>query len=278
MIRIGTSGFSFPDWKGPVYPTDLSSGRMLPYYASELGFDTVEINSTYYRIPQPENMRAMAKKIPENFEFVLKGFRGMTHDPFDNRLKIKPMQEEIEGYFHEFNEALEPIKEEGKLGAVLLQYPVFFFPSHENKEYILKSKEMLENVPVVIEFRNKGWAKPQTFQFLKENGLGNCTVDEPKLPKLMPFVNEVTSNIGDLRLHGRNTNWFNSPRSERYNYLYTDEELMEFIPEIEKMEQNSEKTYVFFNNCHVGKALRNAQTLKDKLGLSVRRQKEDLFE
>ena len=278
MIRIGTSGFSFPDWKGPVYPANLSSGRMLPYYASELGFDTVEINSTYYRIPQPENMRAMARKTPGNFEFVVKGFRGMTHDPFDNRLETKPTQEEVEGYFHKFNEAMEPIAQEGKLGAVLLQYPVFFLPSHENKEYMLKSRDMLMEVPVVVEFRNKAWAKPQTFQFLKENGLGYCAVDEPRLARLMPFVNEVTLNISYLRFHGRNTNWFNAPRAERYNYLYSDDELSEFIPEIEKMEQNSEKTYIFFNNCHVGKAVRNAQALKDKLGLSVGRPKQDLFE
>ncbi len=114
MLKIGTSGFSFPDWKSTVYPTNLSSRQMLPYYASELGFDTVEINSTYYRIPQPENMLAMAGKTPENFEFVVKGFRGMTHDPFDNRLETRPTHEEVEDYFHKFNEAVEPLKKEGK--------------------------------------------------------------------------------------------------------------------------------------------------------------------
>ena len=278
MIKIGTSGFSFPDWKGAIYPANLSSGRMLPYYTSELGFDTVEINSTYYRIPRSENMQAMVRKTPANFEFVVKGFRGMTHDPFDKRLETKPTQEDVEGYFRKFNEALEPVKKDGKLGAVLLQYPVFFLPSHENKEYILKSKDMLIDIPIVVEFRNRAWAKPETFQFLKENGLGYCAVDEPKLPRLMPFVNEVTSHIGYLRLHGRNPNWFNAPTSERYNYLYSDDELDGFIPEIEKMEKNSEKSYIYFNNCHAGKAVRNAQTLKDGLGLSVGRPKDNLFE
>ena len=94
----------------------------------------------------------------------------------------------------------------------------------------------------------------------------------------MPFVNEVTSDIGYLRFHGRNTNWFNAPTSERYNYLYSNEELKGFIPEIEKMEKNSERAYIYFNNCHAGKAVRNAQTLKDKLGLSVGRPKDNLFE
>lgn len=267
MLRVGTSGFSFPDWKGPVYPAAIPPRNMLAYYAAELGFDTVEINSTYYRIPQPKNMEAMAKKTPENFEFVVKGFRGMTHDPFDNRLGTRPGREQVEGYFSKFAEALEPLKEAGKLGAVLLQYPVFFLPSPENEEYILKSSRMLGNMPVVIEFRNIAWAKPETFRFLKDNNLNYCAVDEPKLPRLMPFVNEVTSGTGYLRFHGRNTNWFSAPASVRYDYLYSDTELEEFVPEIKKMEMNAGKTYMFFNNCHSGKAVRNALTMKGRLGL-----------
>ena len=265
IFKIGTSGFSFSDWKGIIYPDTISPRDMLSYYVSELGFDTVEINSSYYRIPEPKNMRAMSEKTPESFEFVIKGFRGMTHDPFDNRLESRPAQKTVEDYFHKFSEAIEPINKAGKLGAVLLQYPVFFIPTRENKEYLLKSKEMLKDVPVVVEFRNRQWARPETFGFLKDNDLGYCAVDEPKLSRLMPFVNEVTTNIGYLRFHGRNTNWFNTPASERYNYLYSDDELVEFIPEIEKMGMNSEKVYAFFNNCHEGKAAKNAQTLKDKL-------------
>jgi len=118
-----------------------------------------------------------------------------------------------------------------------------------------------------VEFRNKGWAKPETFEFLKKNNLGYCAVDEPKLPRLMPFVNEVTSDIGYLRFHGRNKNWFNAPTEVRYDYMYSEDELKEFVPEIKKMEKNSKNLYILFNNCHAGKAVKDAKKLKTMLGL-----------
>ena len=91
-FKIGTSGFSFSDWRSTIYPATISPRDMLSYYVSELGFDTVEINSSYYRIPEPKNMRAQFEKTPKSFEFVIKGFRGMTHDPFDNRLESRFFQ------------------------------------------------------------------------------------------------------------------------------------------------------------------------------------------
>jgi len=267
MVKIGTSGFSFPDWKGTVYPGRLPAREMLSYYADELKFDTVEINSTYYNIPKPENMEAMAKKTPDGFEFVVKAYRGMTHDPFDDRLEEKPSEEAVESYFRIFRESLEPFKAGNKLGAVLMQFPVFFYPSEHSREYMLKSKELLRGIPLVIEFRNKAWAKDETFAFLKENGLAYCAVDEPKLPRLMPFINEVTSSTGYMRFHGRNPDWFNAPVAERYNYLYTDDELREFVPEVNRMNERAEKSFIFFNNCHAGSAAKNAATFREMLGL-----------
>jgi len=265
-VRIGTSGFSFPDWKGVVYPGRLSPKEMLTYYATELGFDAVEINSTYYSIPKPQNVEAMAKKTPENFEFTVKAHRGMTHDPFDDRNERRPTEEETEECFRLFREAVEPLKESKKLGAVLLQFPVFFYPSEHSKQYLLRAKEQLEGMPLVAEFRNRAWAEEETFVFLKENGLGYCAVDEPKLPRLMPFINRVTSGVGYLRFHGRNPNWFNAPVSERYNYLYSEDELREFVPEANRMESSSEKAFVFFNNCHGGSAAKNAGMFRKMMG------------
>ena len=92
-------------------------------------------------------------------------------------------------------------------------------------------------------------------------------VDEPKLPRLMPFMNKVTSDTAYLRLHGRNPDWFNAPLETRYNYLYSDKELEEFIPEIDKMDKSSKKTFIFFNNCHAGSAAKNAVKLKQLLGM-----------
>jgi len=106
MIKIGTSGFSFPDWKGTVYPARLSNKEMLSYYAYTLQFDTVEINFTYYALPSSGHMEIMSDKVPEDFEFVVKGYKGMTHDPFDNRLETLPTKEDIEKSLHAFSHAL----------------------------------------------------------------------------------------------------------------------------------------------------------------------------
>jgi uncharacterized protein YecE (DUF72 family) len=93
---------------------------------------------------------------------------------------------------------------------------------------------------------------------LERNGIGFCIVDEPKLPKLMPYLPRVTSEIGYFRFHGRNPNWFNAPISERYSYLYSEEELKKFIPDIKDISQKTGKTFIFFNNCHAGSAAKNA--------------------
>jgi uncharacterized protein YecE (DUF72 family) len=268
MIKIGTSGFSFPDWRGTVYPKTLQPKDALVFYEKELSFNTVEINSTYYALISQKSFEGMEKKTGPNFEFVVKGYRGITHDPFDPRLgaqkpSIKAALENID----KFNYSLAPLKEKGKLGGVLLQFPVFFEPSATSEQYLLECKNKFGDTPLIIEFRHRSWSKPETFKFLKSNGMGYCAVDEAKLTRLMPFINEVTSDTAYLRLHGRNPNWFNAPMEERYNYLYSDSELESFIPELEKMDKNAKKTYAFFNNCHAGQAVKNAVRLKELLGL-----------
>jgi uncharacterized protein YecE (DUF72 family) len=265
MIKIGTSGFSFPDWRGVVYPRDIQPRDALKYYERELGFDTVEINFTYYTLPGVKTIEGLVRETSEKFEFVVKAFKGMTHDPFDSRIQNRKNQSEVKEIFEKFMYSIKPLIESKKLGAVLLQFPVFFPPRMENMEYILRCKEWLAGVPVVIEFRNRAWARPETFSFLRENSLAYCMVDEPKLPRLMPFVEEITSTIGYLRLHGRNQNWFNVPVSERYNYLYSEKELKEFIDPIKRIHQRTEKGYIFFNNCHAGAAARNALQMKNFL-------------
>jgi len=268
MIKIGTSGFSFKDWRGIVYPKKLQMKDAIFYYQEELGFDTVEINSTYYTLESERSFEGMDHKTGKGFEFVVKAYKGITHDPFDPRIKenrpgLKQAGEAIDRFIY----SLQPINEHRKLGAVLLQFPVFFYPSHESYDYMLQCKEKFGDIPLVIEFRNKGWDKPETFEFLKKNKLAYCAVDEPQLPRLMPFVDEVTSPIAYLRFHGRNPHWFNTPVSERHNYLYSDRELKSFIPEIEKMNKHARTMFIFFNNCHAGQAAKNAVTLRSMLGL-----------
>jgi len=268
MIRIGTSGFSFKDWVGTVYPDGFNLKDALVYYQDKLGFDCVEINSTYYTLIPDRVAAGWANKTAENFEFLVKAYRGVTHDPFDARLG--PEKPGVEKAYEDIERSvfsLQPLVKSKKLGAVLLQFPIFFVPGNESTDYMLECRKRFKGIPLVVEFRNKGWAKPETFEFLKKNGLGYCAVDEPKLPRLMPFVNEVTSDVGYLRFHGRNNNWFNAPMEVRYDYLYSEDELKEFVPEIKKMEKNSKNLYILFNNCHAGKAVKDAKKLKGMLGL-----------
>ena len=277
MIRIGISGFSFPDWLGTVYPKSLPKTEMLFYYENHLGFNTVEVNFTYYSLPGLGTILSFEKKTGKDFDFVIKAYRGTTHDPFDDRLgEAKPTIEKAKEDTEKFVSALKPLREKNKLGAVLLQFPVFFYPREESKEYILQCKEWMKDVPLIIEFRNRAWAKKETFDFLRQNNLGYCAVDEPKIARLMPFMNEVTSDIAYLRLHGRNPKWFNAPVEERYNYLYKKEELSSFIPEIKKMSQSAQKMYIFFNNCHAGSAARNALMLRDMFEIPLTLEQKEI--
>lgn len=263
MLKVGTSGYSFPDWKGPVYPLDIANRDMLTYYAYELKFSTVEINFTYYRQPNAYTLKAMTRKVPEDFDFTIKAYREMTHEIFDEYKHIR----ENADVFKVYLEGISFLVEQKRLGCVLFQFPVMFYPKTENEDYILTCKERMDSVPLVIEFRNKAWITDKTFQFLEENNLGYCCVDEPNLPRLVPFVPKVTSSIAYFRFHGRNKNWFNVPASERYNYLYSDEELKTFVPVIKATEQSAQKAYCFFNNCHAGSAAKNARRIKSLLGL-----------
>ncbi len=255
MIKIGTSGFSFPDWKGTIYPADIRDRDMLSYYEKELGFDVLEVNFTYYTLPSPKSFEAMSQKTSDHFEFVVKSFKGMTHEIRNRETGEWMDHQEV---FKKFKSSLLPLIERGRLTCVLAQFPYGFFPNRENFGYLQRFKEQMEGVPLVFEFRNQTWLKKGIFQFLEKNGIGYCVVDEPKLPKLMPYLPGATSEIGYFRFHGRNPNWFNTPISVRYNYLYNEEELKEFIPDIQSISQKTLKTLVFFNNCYSGYAAKNA--------------------
>lgn len=255
MIKIGTSGFSFPDWKGTIYPAGIKEREMLSFYEKELGFGAVEVNFTYYALPSPKSFSSMLKKTSKEFEFVVKAFKGLTHEIRNRDTGLMIDHQEI---FNQFKYSLAPLIEEGKLACVLAQFPYGFFPNKENFDYLEKFRMEMFQIPLVFEFRNQTWLREGTFQFLERNEIGFCIVDEPKLPKLMPYLPRVTSEIGYFRFHGRNPNWFNVPASVRYDYLYSEGELKEFIPDIRDISMKTAKTLLFFNNCHAGSAAKNA--------------------
>jgi uncharacterized protein YecE (DUF72 family) len=189
----------------------------------------------------------------------------MTHDIWadEDRRVLK----DTGPVFGAFREGIAPLVDAGRLGCVLVQMPSFFWPSPANFEYVRRFPDLLPGVRLVVEFRNRAWLKPQTFEFLKATGLGYCVVDEPPLPRLLPFEPRRTSDLAYFRLHGRNMAWFTAGREERYNYLYSRDELEGFVPAVRSLAAGAGGGYVFFNNCHAGAAARNALMMKQMLGL-----------
>jgi uncharacterized protein YecE (DUF72 family) len=254
-VLVGTAGFSYRDWKCTFYPPDIDSRRMLEEYA--LHFPVVEINSTYYAIPPAERINAMALRTPPDFEFTVKANREMTHE-----ISADP------SIARDFRFAIRPLADHGKLGCVLAQFPWGFRNTERNRAYLEVLAERLEGLDTVVEFRNEEWEADSTFELLARLELGYCCVDEPRLRGLVSPRAEVTGPVTYVRFHGRNydTWWGKDKESwERYDYLYTDAELSEWLPKVEVMAQGSDRTYVIFNNHYKGQAPTNARTFEQML-------------
>jgi len=257
MIYVGTSGFKFDDWKGAFYPARLAQKDWLTYYAQK--FDCLEVNSTYYRLLPPATFFHMANKVPAGFLFTVKTYRTLTHE-------IGPQTEDD---FRTFLDSLRPLIEAEKFGCVLAQFPTAFHNQPENRDYISEFREKMAGLPLVVEFRHRGWLTEETFDWLKERGIGFCGVDEPQFSSLLPPVVRATSKIGYLRFHGRNyKEWWSGEKERRYDYLYTEEELRDWLPKMKSLEGETETTFVFMNNCFQAKAAVNALQLKGLLGSS----------
>jgi len=252
-VLVGTSGFSFDDWVGEVYPENIRKQDMLPYYENVLGFTTLEVNYTYYALPSKKTMESFLRRTSDSFSFIVKAYKGMTHEINDvTRTQYKM-----------FKEGVSPL---GKnLKALLFQFPYTFIPSQENIDYLKTLKEEFLDYRSIIEFRNARWFEDGHTDILAKLSFGCCVVDEPKLKGLLPFRPSLTSEIGYFRFHGRNRSWFREPVEVRYDYLYSEKELREFVKPIKNIAQRAETTFVFFNNCHLGKAVKNAQTMKELL-------------
>jgi len=254
-VYVGTAGFSYRDWDGTFYPAGTRPAGMLETYARS--FPVVEINSTYYAIPEPSRIDAMARRTTDRFHFTVKANRRMTHEiaegppPFD-----------------EFRRAVRPLHDRGRLGCVLAQFPWGFKNTEGNRSYLETMAAGLDGLDTVVEFRNSSWEEEETFDLLAGLGLGYCCVDEPRLRGLVSGSARVTSRIGYVRFHGRNAaNWWDSGREswERYDYLYSESELEEWLPGVEAIESGSDRVYVIFNNHYKGQAPANARMFEEML-------------
>lgn len=251
MIYLGTAGFSYNDWVGPFYPLGMPKREWLNYYARE--FNCCEINATYYTLPKPSTLASMANKTGEGFLFTVKAHQTMTHEQKGN--------EEV---FKGFRKVLEPLMERGKLGCVLAQFPYSFRFNRRNRDYVEIFKERLGDLAIVIEFRHAGWLRREVFDWLRQNGLGFCCVDEPRLPNLLPPIAEATSNIAYVRFHGRNSEkwWQHEHAYERYDYSYSPQELEEWLPKIRSLDERVGRTFVFANNHWRGQAVATIRQLR----------------
>ncbi|SYZ73388.1 conserved hypothetical protein [Candidatus Zixiibacteriota bacterium] len=253
-IKIGTSGYSFEDWRGVFYPDNIEKGKMFDFYREH--FPTVEINSTYYRIPHPAVMANINKKAPESFEFVVKAPEVMTHK-----------RKDIAKAASDFKECLKPMVESKRLKGILAQFPYSFKFSDPNLAYITECQKILEPYPLFVEFRHDSWNNREMVDTFRKEEIGYVSVDEPQLSGLLKPILFNTTDTAYLRLHGRNAEHWWGGGALRYDYSYSDRELQEWRDRIKKLEGKAKKLYIFFNNCHLGQAVKNARRMMEMLNL-----------
>ena len=252
IIRIGTSGYSFDSWRGVFYPFNLARKDRLVFYACY--FNVVEINATFYQLLPPVAFQSMADKTPEGFGFIVKAHQRTTHEGRDVEVADR------------FQQALRPLVEAGKFEGVLAQFPWRFRNTPANRAYIQACRDRMADFPYFVEFRHRSWLSPNVKPLLERNRIGFVCVDEPQIGGMMPPVIMRTTPIGYIRLHGRNARTWWGP-GPRYHYLYSLRELKEWVEKVKALSEQTEKTFLFFNNCHVGQAVKNAQVLQRMLEL-----------
>jgi uncharacterized protein YecE (DUF72 family) len=254
-VRVGTSGYSFKDWVGPFYPPGTRPEQQLEHYAQH--FDCLELNVTYYRIPDAKLLAGFERRTPPGFAFIVKLHGDITHKRSDDPA--------LDSAFHQ---ALEPLRAADKMQGLLAQFPYSFHNTAENRAYLARLRTRYPDDALFLEFRHTSWTQSPVFDFLRNLRLAWVCVDEPPLPNLIAPRARTTTAHGYVRLHGRNAAaWYAGGEggSDRYDYLYSESELREWAEKIKQMVQDARQTWVFFNNCHAGQAPVNAQAMKDLL-------------
>jgi len=255
-VRIGPAGWSYADWNGYVYPRKRVKGFHEATYLAEF-FDTIEINTSFYNPLKPEIAKQWVERVAANkqFLFTAKLWQRFTHDRAGSAADEKLVRA-----------GFEPLGEAGKLGAVLLQFPFSFHRTRETTAYLAQLLKRFADFPLVVEVRHATWNVPEAFELLAEHDAGFCNIDQPLIGRSMGATHEATSPVGYVRLHGRRYDtWFsddeNVPSHERYNYLYSMEELKPWAERVEKLEKSAREVYVIANNHFEGKAVVNALQL-----------------
>jgi len=255
-VSIGTCGYSYNEWVGPVYPEGTKREQFLQLYSAM--FDTVEIDYTYYAMPKAKNIAKLAEDGPE-LTFAIKATDVLTHrvDPFK-------WQDDAKTYI----EGIEPLRENRRLEAVLFQFPYSFHYTDENRRYLGKILGAFSGISSAVEFRNDEWLNSRVIDGLKERKVALVGLDMPDLEKLPPKTDVVTAPLAYFRLHGRNKEtWWGSDSTSRYDYLYTDSELESAAERLAPIIAQADRIIIYFNNHARGQAVRNAQKLKQIINI-----------
>jgi uncharacterized protein YecE (DUF72 family) len=264
-IRVGPAGWSYPDWAGYVYPKRKPKGFHEAEYLAEF-FDTIEINTSFYAPIRPEHAKLWIEKVAANANFV---FTAKLWQRFTHR-DVPPGAGATTADEKEVQAGFDVLREAGKLGAVLLQFPFSFHRTNETLGYLTAVLKRFADYPLVVEVRHATWNVPEVFELLRERGVGFCNIDQPLIGRSIKPSAETTAPVGYVRLHGRRYDtWFSDdgevPRHERYNYLYSEEELRPWVARTKSVAEAAREVYVVTNNHYQGKGVVNALELINML-------------
>jgi uncharacterized protein YecE (DUF72 family) len=273
-VRVGTSGWSYPSgegtWNGIFYPAKKTKGfDELAFYAEH--FDTVEVNSTFYRVPAENTTAEWAARTPAQFEFALKLFQKFTHPEMFEKATGKTAGTLDRKDVDAFRAAIDPLARAGKLGPLLAQFPASFKNEPGSREYLEWLLHAFRDYQVGVELRHRSFSDDpvETMNLLAEHGAALVQIDEPKFKT--SIRQDRAANVKTfyyLRLHGRNAaKWWKHDKSEdRYDYLYSAAELEPFVEAAETAARDVKKSYVYANNHFSAKSVATAATIKHKLG------------
>jgi uncharacterized protein YecE (DUF72 family) len=267
-IKIGVAGWDYKDWNGIVYPATMKKPQRLEYLSQF--FDLIEINTSFYGHIKPATAHEWSRMVSGNprFTFTAKLNRAFTHSPLavtqpTSAKSIRPGENDEK----DAKAGLDALIQQGKLGALLIQFPISFKNTEENRRYLEQLISRFKQYPMVLEVRHTSWNTEEQMLWLVENGIGMCNIDQPLLGRAVRPSQHATSAVGYVRLHGRNyEQWFTAEKPhDRYNYLYKEDELERWKPRIESVAEKAKVTFAVANNHYQGKAAVNALQLKKLL-------------
>jgi len=257
---IGTAGWSYKDWEGIVYPAKKGANfHALIFLAKYINI--VEINSTFYRPPSIRMTWSWIKRVDSYPDFL---FTVKLHQVFTHKRKGFSQKD-----VNEFKGGIEPIKAHSRLAAILIQFPWSFSRSSLHIDYLTNLFRLFEDFPLALEIRHGSWDNAEFYELLSEHNVSFCNIDQPLFGNFIkPSAICTNPELSYVRLHGRNyKSWFNEKagRDERYNYLYSHDELEDWVEKIENLAKKSKKVVVITNNHYRGQALANALQLKNMI-------------